>query len=339
MNILVTGGCGYIGSHTVIRLVEEKHSVTIIDNLSNSSIESLHRVEKITNCNIPFHNIDIRDTKAVREAIITSGAEVVIHFAGLKSVTESILDPLLYYSNNVEGTLSLACAMNNTTVKKIIFSSSATVYGEPEIIPLSERCAIGNTTNPYGTSKLMTEMILSDLCKTKYGIEVISLRYFNPVGAHPSGLIGEDPNAIPNNLVPYLTKVAVGKLEELHIFGTDYPTKDGTGIRDFIHVMDLAEGHLAAVNKILRTNTYNAYNLGTGKGYSVLELVETFERVTNKRVKKVFSPRRKGDVAECWSDSQLAFEELGWSAKYSLEDMLRDSWNWQVNNPDGYREG
>lgn len=337
MKVLVTGGAGYIGSHTVIRLLEEKHDVTIIDNLSNSSVEALRRVEKITNCEISFYNIDIRDTDAVRQIIISSGAEVVIHFAGLKSVSESIRDPLLYYSNNVEGTLSLARAMKDTSAQKLIFSSSATVYGEPKIIPLSESCAIGNTTNPYGTSKLMAEMILNDLCGSKYGIEVISLRYFNPVGAHPSGLIGEDPNAIPNNLVPYLTKVAIGKLDALHIFGTDYPTHDGTGIRDFIHVMDLAEGHLAAVDTLPRIDTYTAYNLGTGKGYSVLELVETFERISNKRVKKIFASRRQGDVAECWSDSHLAFEELGWSAKYSLEDMLTDSWRWQVNNPDGYR--
>lgn len=337
MNILVTGGAGYIGSHTVIRLVEEKHNVTIIDNLSNSSVEAIRRVEKITNCGISFHNVDIRDTDAVRNVIIGNGIEVVIHFAGLKSVSESIRDPLLYYSNNVEGTLSLTRAMNATSAKKLIFSSSATVYGEPKVIPLSESCAIGNTTNPYGTSKLMAEMILSDLCRSKYGIEVISLRYFNPVGAHPSGLIGEDPNAMPNNLVPYLTKVAIGKLDALNIFGTDYPTHDGTGIRDFIHVMDLAEGHLAAVDTPLRIDTYTAYNLGTGKGYSVLELVETFETITNKKVKKIFASRRNGDVAECWSDSQLAYKELGWSARYSLEDMLRDSWRWQVNNPDGYK--
>jgi len=337
VNVLVTGGAGYIGSHTVIRLVEQKHNVTIIDNLSNSSFEALRRVEKITDSKISFHNIDIRDTDAVRKIIINSEAEVVIHFAGLKSVSESIRDPLLYYSNNVEGTLSLVRAMKNTSAKKLIFSSSATVYGEPKVIPLSESCAIGNTTNPYGTSKLMAEMILSDLCRSKYGLEVISLRYFNPVGAHSSGLIGEDPNAIPNNLVPYLTNVAIGKLDALHIFGTDYPTHDGTGIRDFIHVMDLAEGHLAAVNTLPKMDTYTAYNLGTGKGYSVLELVETFERVTNKRVKKIFAPRRKGDVAECWSDSRLALKELGWSAKYSLEDMLEDSWRWQVNNPNGYK--
>ncbi|HBI6860838.1 TPA: UDP-glucose 4-epimerase GalE [Enterobacter cloacae] len=337
MNVLVTGGAGYIGSHTVIRLIEQNYNVTIIDNLSNSSFEALRRVEKITDSKISFHNIDIRDTDAVKEIIVNNEAEVVIHFAGLKSVSESIREPLLYYSNNVEGTLSLVRAMKNTSAKKLIFSSSATVYGEPKVIPLSESCAIGNTTNPYGTSKLMAEMILSDFCRSKYGLEVISLRYFNPVGAHSSGLIGEDPNSIPNNLVPYLTNVAIGKLDALRIYGTDYPTHDGTGVRDFIHVMDLAEGHLAAVNAPPKMDTYTAYNLGTGKGYSVLELIETFERVTNKRVKKIFAPRRNGDVAECWSDSRLALKELGWSAKYTLEDMLEDSWRWQVNNPNGYK--
>ncbi|EET7734695.1 UDP-glucose 4-epimerase GalE [Escherichia coli] len=336
MNILVTGGAGYIGSHTVLRLLENENEITVVDNLVNSSSEVIKRVENITQKSICFIEMDILNTELLHEVIINKDIDAVIHFAGLKSVSESISRPLEYYNNNVQGTISVLSAMINSKAKKIIFSSSATVYGEPEQIPLNEKCKVGGTTNPYGTSKLMAEQILCDFAKANYGFDIISLRYFNPVGAHPSGMIGEAPNGIPNNLVPYLTKVAIGELDSLKIFGNDYPTRDGYGVRDFIHVMDLADGHIAALNAEFKENSIRIYNLGTGKGYSVLELVDTFERIIARKINKCVISRRDGDIAECWSDPMLAFNELGWSAKFNLEDMLRDSWNWQIKNPKGY---
>lgn len=336
MTILVTGGAGYIGSHTVLDLLLNQYDVVVLDNLSNSSYESLKRVETLSEKKIRFHNIDLLNKEHLHSLFNENDFQCVIHFAGLKSVGESVLEPLKYYDNNLTGTLNLLSTMQAKNVKKLIFSSSATVYGYPERIPLSEDCCTGGTTNPYGSSKLFLEKILKDITVADKAWNIISLRYFNPVGAHPSGLIGEDPTGVPNNLVPYLTRVAIGKLEKLSIFGNDYPTKDGTGVRDFIHVQDLATGHTAAVNKIHSLAGYHVFNLGTGKPYSVLELISCFEQVTNLEIPFEFVARRPGDVAECWSSPNLANEVLEWTAHHSLAEMLRDSWNWQKKNPDGY---
>lgn len=337
MSILVTGGAGYIGSHTLIDLLSNNYDLVVVDNLCNSSFESIKRVEILSGTKIKFYNIDLRNKGQLKSLFEEFNFECVIHFAGLKSVGESVAEPLNYYDNNITGSLNLLSVMKDYGVKKIIFSSSATVYGFPEQVPLVEACRTGGTTNPYGTSKLFMEQILKDVASSDGDWNVISLRYFNPVGAHPSGLIGEDPSGIPNNLVPYITKVAIGKLEKLSIYGNDYPTKDGTGVRDFIHVQDLASGHTAALKKIDSLVGYHVFNLGTGKPHSVLELIACFKKVTLKDIPFVFVTRRPGDVGECWSSPELANEVLEWKAKYSLEDMLRDSWNWQIKNPDGYK--
>ncbi|MFP2787308.1 UDP-glucose 4-epimerase GalE [Enterobacter ludwigii] len=336
MTILVTGGAGYIGSHTVLDLLINKYDVVVLDNLSNSSSESLKRVEILSGKKIQFHNIDLLDKELLQSLFHKYDFQCVIHFAGLKSVGESVLNPLKYYDNNLTGTLNLLSVMQAQNVKNLIFSSSATVYGHPERIPLSEDCLTGGTTNPYGSSKLFLEQVLKDVTVADNTWNIISLRYFNPVGAHPSGMIGEDPAGIPNNLVPYITRVAIGKLKKLSIYGNNYPTKDGTGVRDFIHVQDLATGHTAALNKINSLSGYHVFNLGTGRPHSVLELVSCFERVTNVKIPFVFVARRPGDVAECWASPNLANEVLEWTAHHSLEEMLIDSWNWQRKNPEGY---
>ncbi|AWH89657.1 UDP-glucose 4-epimerase GalE [Limnobaculum parvum] len=336
MSILVTGGAGYIGSHTVLLLLEYDYDVVVIDDFSNSSYESLRRVEHLTNKHIKFYQGSILDKDLLNNVFSENDISDVIHFAGLKSVSESVINPLHYYSVNVSGTLSLLNTMKDYKVKSFIFSSSATVYGKPDRLPLKEESNTGNTTNPYGTSKHMVEQILFDLAKTCRELTITVLRYFNPVGAHPSGLIGENPNGIPNNLVPYISQVASGKLECLNIFGNDYPTIDGTGVRDYIHVMDLAAGHINALEKRDNLSNINVFNLGTGIGYSVLEIIHAFELVSGCKINYSFSSRRAGDIAECWSDPTHSNKILDWYANYSLEDMMRDTWNWQRNNPDGY---
>lgn len=336
MAILVTGGAGYIGSHVVLALLERGEDVVVIDNLSNSSEESLNRVAQITGRTATLYIADILEKNKVKEIFSKHLITDVIHFAGLKSVGESVSEPLKYYQNNVVGTLHLLDEMVCAGVNSLIFSSSATVYGNPEKIPLSEDSKTGGTTNPYGTSKLMVEQILLDFTHARPDFHVTCLRYFNPVGAHPSGLIGEDPNGIPNNLVPYILQVAIGKLKCLSVYGNDYPTSDGTGVRDYIHVMDLAHGHLAALDYQKQDLSFKAINLGTGVGHSVIDLIQAFERVSNRKINYKFVPRRDGDVAECWSDSSLAEKKLGWKAVHTLDDMIRDSWNWQKKNPNGY---
>ncbi|GAB5071572.1 UDP-glucose 4-epimerase GalE [Citrobacter sedlakii] len=337
MKILVTGGLGYIGSHTIVSLLNNGLDVVVLDNLSNSVLEVTNRINSITSGKIDFFQGDIRDGKVLKDIFKSNDINAVIHFAGLKSVGESMEHPAHYYSNNVKGTLNLIELMILYKVNNFIFSSSATVYGEPEYIPLTESAKVGRTTNPYGTSKLMTELMLEDITRANPALRATVLRYFNPVGAHPSGEIGEDPNGVPNNLMPYICQVAIGKHKQVSVFGSDYPTKDGTGVRDFIHVMDLAEGHVAALNHIKDGPNHKVYNLGTGTGYSVLELLNTFERVTSCTVPYVLSERRPGDIAECWSDPSKAEKELGWKAKRGLEEMIRDAWNWQLKNPNGYK--
>lgn len=332
MAILVTGGAGYIGSHTAIELLNNNYDVVILDNLSNSNIDVLQKIEFISKKKIRFYQGDVRDPVILEEIFTSTDISDVIHFAGLKSVAESIDQPLEYYQNNVSGVLNVIEVMRTHNVFNFIFSSSATVYGEPELIPLDESCRIGGTTNPYGTSKYIAELMLTDIARANPDLHITLLRYFNPVGAHSSGLIGESPKGVPNNLVPYLTLVADGKLECLSIFGDDYPTKDGTGVRDFIHVMDLASGHLSAIKYRKKHNNLQVYNLGTGKGYSVLELIKAFERVTGVRVKYQFCERRPGDIAECWSNSALAERDLNWKAVKTLDDMMTDVWRWEKNN-------
>ncbi|WP_387463046.1 UDP-glucose 4-epimerase GalE [Photorhabdus sp. RM323S] len=337
MTILITGGAGYIGSHTVLTLLERGFDVTVIDNLCNSSPESLSRVEKLTGKSVKFYQGDVLDLDLLNQIFQENKIESVIHFAGLKAVGESTRTPLEYYQNNVTGTLVLLQAMHANSVHQLIFSSSATVYGDPEFVPLTENAKVGGTTNPYGTSKLIVEQILEDFAASEPDFKITSLRYFNPVGAHPSGLIGEDPNGIPNNLLPYITQVAIGRLECLSIYGNDYPTKDGTGVRDYIHVMDLAEGHIAAIDYLDKQQSYEVFNLGTGVGYSVLELLHAFEKAAGKEIAHKITDRRPGDIAECWSDPSRAYEILGWKATRNIDDMMRDSWNWQKNNPNGFR--
>lgn len=337
MAILVTGGLGYIGSHTVVALLEKGEDVVIIDDLSNSSPEALNRIKAITGIEPFFYQGDILDRVLLQKIFAEKRISDVIHFAGLKSVGESVSQPLKYYEVNITGSLCLFDEMMRAGVHNLIFSSSATVYGEPETIPLTEACRVGGTTNPYGTSKLMVEKILSDLSLAYPVLNVTVLRYFNPVGAHPSGEMGEDPNGTPNNLMPYVCQVAIGKRDCLSVYGNDYPTKDGTGVRDFIHVMDLAEGHIAALKQRQDTPNLKIYNLGTGKGYSVLDILAAFKRVTALSVPYVFAERRPGDIAECWSDSSKARTELGWQAQRDLDDMVRDAWNWQQKNPNGYK--
>jgi UDP-glucose 4-epimerase len=335
MKILVTGGVGYIGSHTVIQLVKENYEVVIVDNLSNSKIESLKRVESITNSTIKFYKADLLDKEALGKIFSDEKFDAVIHFAGLKAVGESVEKPLHYYKNNVNGTLNLLEVMNANNVKNIVFSSSATVYGDPHTVPIMENFPL-SATNPYGRSKLMIEEILRDLYKADKKWNIIILRYFNPVGAHESGLIGEDPNGIPNNLMPFITQVAVGKRAELSVFGNDYPTIDGTGVRDYIHVVDLANGHLSALEKLKTIPGCVEYNLGTGKGYSVIEVVKAFEKASNKKIAYKIVSRRAGDIAECYANPYLAKKELNWEAKYGIEKMCEDSWRWQSENPNGY---
>lgn len=338
MTILVTGGAGYIGSHTLVELLNSGQQVLVLDNLSNASAESLKRVEAITGKAVPFVKGDIRDAALLDKLFAEHAIESVVHFAGLKAVGESVQKPLRYYDNNVNGTLVLVNAMQKAGVFKLVFSSSATVYGEPQQMPITEDFAVGGTTNPYGTSKLMVEQILQDVAKSDARWSIALLRYFNPVGAHESGLIGEDPNGIPNNLLPYISQVAVGRLQALAVFGDDYPTIDGTGVRDYIHVVDLAVGHLKALARIADNTGVSIYNLGTGKGYSVLEMVKAFEQASGKPVPFNISPRRAGDIAECWANASKAKQELGWFAERGLEQMMVDAWRWQSHNPCGYGE-
>ncbi|WP_019933298.1 UDP-glucose 4-epimerase GalE [Oceanimonas smirnovii] len=336
MTVLVTGGTGYIGSHAIVELQNAGHQVLALDNLCNSSRESLLRVEQITGKPVPFVQGDIRDASLLSRVFRDYSITAVMHFAGLKAVGESVARPLEYYDVNVNGTLMLAKAMNEAGVFNLVFSSSATVYGSPESMPINEQCAVGGTTNPYGTSKLMVEKMLQDVAASDERWSIALLRYFNPVGAHESGLIGEDPSGVPNNLLPYVTQVAVGQRERLSVFGGDYPTEDGTGVRDYIHVVDLAAGHLRAIEYIAARKGVSIFNLGTGRGYSVLEIVAAFERVTGRKVPYAIMPRRAGDIAECWSDPARAKQELGWVARRSLEQMLADAWRWQSQNPNGF---
>lgn len=339
MLILITGGAGYIGSHTLVALSEAGYDFVVYDNLSNSSKESIKRVEKIINKSISFEEGDIRDKEILKKIFAKYNIDSVIHFAGLKAVGESVLKPLEYYDNNVVGTLRLLEVMKEFDCKKIVFSSSATVYGNPKTNPIKEDFLVGNTTNPYGTSKYMIEKILEDLYISDTSFKIAILRYFNPVGAHESGTIGEDPNGIPNNLIPYISQVAVGIREYLSVFGGDYDTHDGTGVRDYIHVVDLALGHVKAIDYLNSKNIMKPLiiNLGTGKGYSVLDMVKAFEKASSKKISYKIVDRRVGDIATCYSDPSFAKEILGWEAKKSIDDMCIDSWRWQSNNPDGYK--
>ncbi|EPC8422461.1 MULTISPECIES: UDP-glucose 4-epimerase GalE [Bacillus cereus group] len=336
MAILITGGAGYIGSHTCIELLNNNYKIIVVDNLSNSSIESLNRVKEITGKQFKFYNESVLNREKMNEIFLENNIEAVIHFAGFKAVGESTTIPLTYYYNNIISTIILCDVMQKHHVKKFIFSSSATVYGIPKTSPITEEFPL-SVTNPYGQTKLMIEQIMRDVAKADGEWSIALLRYFNPFGAHQSGRIGEDPNGIPNNLMPYVTQVAVGKLKELNIFGNDYPTKDGTGVRDYIHVVDLAKGHVKALEKVLETTGIDAYNLGTGKGYSVLEMVNAFEKVSGKKIPYKIIGRRPGDVAVCFADVSKAKRELGWEAEYGLEEMCLDSWRWQVNNKNGYQ--
>ncbi|RMD73495.1 MAG: UDP-glucose 4-epimerase GalE [Lentisphaerae bacterium] len=337
MKILVTGGTGYIGSHTVVELLQAGHETVIIDNLCNSHINCLDRIQQITGRRPDFYQIDVGDYNALVDLMKNAGFDAVIHFAALKAVGESVQQPLRYYRNNVSGTLTLCQAMQDTGVKRIVFSSSATVYGDPHKVPITEDFPL-QATNPYGRTKLMMEYILRDLHHADPSFQIALLRYFNPVGAHPSGLIGEDPNGIPNNLMPYITQVAVGKLPKLRVFGNDYPTRDGTGVRDYIHVVDLAKGHLCALEKLMENPGTIICNLGTGRGYSVLEMIKAFARASGKEIPYEIVERRPGDVAECYADPSLAEKILGWKATRGIEEMCADAWRWQSRNPNGYRE-
>lgn len=336
MNILLTGGAGYIGSHTIIELDKAGHSVVVVDNLVNSNPESLRRVSKIIGKEIPFYEVDVRDKDALSKVFDENQIDAVIHFAGLKAVGESVSKPLEYYHNNMTGTFILLDVMRQHGCKNIIFSSSATVYGDPAIIPITEECPKGHCTNPYGQTKSMLEEVLMDVQKADPEWNVVLLRYFNPIGAHHSGTIGENPNGIPNNLMPYITQTAVGIRKELGVFGNDYDTPDGTGVRDYIHVCDLASGHVAALKAIDKKCGLAIYNLGTGHGYSVLDVVKAFEKVNGVKVPYSIKPRRPGDIATCYCNPAKAEAELGWKAQYDIEEMCRDSWNWQRNNPNGY---
>lgn len=333
--ILLTGGAGYIGSHTCVLLFQAGYNVVIIDNLSNSYIEVLNRIETISGKRPDFIEADIRNTSALDKIFTTYDIYAVIHFAGLKAVGESVEKPLLYYQNNVEGSLCLIEQMAKHNVKKIVFSSSATVYGDPASLPITEDFPL-STSNPYGKNKLMVEEILKDVSHADKDWHVILLRYFNPVGAHESGLIGEDPNGIPNNLMPYVAQVAIGKLPHINVFGNDYPTRDGSGVRDYIHVMDLASGHIKALDIIDEQQGCHVYNLGTGSGYSVLEVIKTFAEISGQDVPHKITARRAGDIAECYADPSLSKKILNWEAEFGLQEMIRDHWNWQRNNPKGY---
>lgn len=336
--VFLAGGAGYIGSHTAVELLKAGYDVIIADNYSNSSPEAVRRVEQITGKNIKSYELDIKDNEKLSEVFEENNIDAVIHFAGLKAVGESVKKPLMYYRNNIDTTLSLLETMEKYNVKNIIFSSSATVYGEENPVPYFETMKRGVCTNPYGWTKAMMEQIFEDAAKADKNLSVILLRYFNPIGADKSGLIGEDPLGIPNNLMPYISQVAVGKRECLTVFGSDYPTPDGTCTRDYIHVTDLAAGHVKAIDYILKNNCFEIFNLGTGKPYSVTEIVDTFERVNGIKVNHVYGARRDGDLAECYANADKALEVLGWKTERTLEDMCRDSWNWQKNNPDGYNK-
>lgn len=338
MKILVTGGAGYIGSHTVVELQNAGYDVVVVDNLCNSSQMALQRVTLITGKLVPFYKVDIRDKDSLNRIMDEHTFDCCIHFAGLKAVGESVEKPYEYYDNNITGTLVLLDVLRNHKCKNIIFSSSATVYGCPDIVPITEDCPKGECTNPYGHTKSMIEQILIDVQKSDPDWNVVILRYFNPIGAHSSGLIGENPNGIPNNLMPYITQVAIGKRSELSVFGDDYDTEDGTGVRDYIHVVDLALGHVKALGAIENKLGLKIYNLGTGKGYSVLDVVHNFERANNLKVPYSIKPRRAGDIAICYSDPGKAEKELGWKAQYGIYEMCRDSWNWQKNNPNGFED-
>lgn len=335
MTILVTGGAGYIGSHTCVELLNSGYQLVVVDNLSNSKMEVIRRIKQITGKDFDFYQVDLLDQPALTQVFSQHKIEAVVHFAGLKAVGESVQVPLKYYQNNISGTLVLCQVMQEFNVKKMVFSSSATVYGMPEQVPISEDFPL-NATNPYGRTKLMIEQILQDLYLSDEQWSISLLRYFNPIGAHDSGMIGEDPNGIPNNLMPYITQVAVGKLPELQVFGDDYPTDDGTGVRDYIHVVDLAEGHLKALAKVLGETGVGIYNLGTGTGYSVLQVVQAFEQASNKKIPYRIVRRRPGDISACYANPTKAKQELGWEAKKGLTDMCVDAWRWQSNNPQGY---
>ena len=338
MKILVTGGAGYIGSHTCLALLKEGHEVVVLDNLSNSSKESLKRVQELAGKNLTFYEGDILDRDILQLIFKNHSFDCCIHFAGLKAVGESVAKPWEYYNNNISGTLTLVDEMRSAGCKNIIFSSSATVYGDPEQIPITEECPKGQCTNPYGWTKSMIEQILMDMSKADPEWNIVILRYFNPIGADASGRIGENPRGIPNNLMPYVTQVAVGRREELGVFGNDYDTPDGTGVRDYIHVSDLANGHVKALKRIEDKSGLSIYNLGTGHGVSVLELVHSFEEANDIKIPYSIKERRPGDIATCYADSTKAYKELGWKANYDIVDMCRDSWNWQSHNPNGYEE-
>ena len=338
MAILVTGGAGYIGSHTCVALLNEGYEVVVVDNLYNASEKALERVEQITGKKVKFYKVDLLDKEALAEVFDKEDIESVIHFAGLKAVGESVAKPLEYYHNNMTGTFNLCDVMRNHGVKNIVFSSSATVYGDPAFVPITEECPKGKITNPYGQTKGMLEQVLTDLNVADPEWNVVLLRYFNPIGAHESGLIGEDPKGIPNNLVPYIAQVAVGKLQALGVFGNDYDTPDGTGVRDYIHVVDLAKGHVKAIEKLKKKEGVSIYNLGTGKGYSVLDVLHAFEKACGKELPYVIKPRRPGDIATCYADPTKAKNELGWVAEKGIEEMCADSWRWQSSNPNGYAD-
>nr|WP_304968987.1 UDP-glucose 4-epimerase GalE [uncultured Dubosiella sp.] len=336
MKILVTGGAGYIGSHTCVDLLEVGYDVVVVDNLSNSSEEALRRVEQIAKRPVTFYKADILDREAIRAILEKENVDAVIHFAGLKAVGESVEKPLEYYTTNIAGTLVLLEEMKKANVKNIIFSSSATVYGSPAEMPITEACPKGTCTNPYGWSKWMIEQMLMDVYTADPSWNVMLLRYFNPIGAHASGLIGEDPKGIPNNLLPYVAQVAIGKLKEVGVFGNDYDTPDGTGVRDYIHVVDLANGHVKALEQIKKNAGLKVYNLGTGRGYSVLDVIHAFEKACGHEIPYAIKPRRAGDIAMCYAQCDLAKDELGWQAQYDLDEMCASSWKWQTMNPDGY---
>lgn len=337
MNILVTGGAGYIGSHTVVQLLDAGHRVTVLDNLCNSNIEVFNRIERICGQRPQFIEGDIRDATLVAKALIESQIDSVIHFAGLKAVGESVQMPIEYYQNNVQGSLTLFDEMRKAGCKRLVFSSSATVYGNPERVPITEDMPL-SATNPYGQSKLMIEEVLRDISVSDSDWEIALLRYFNPVGAHPSGLIGEDPAGIPNNLMPYVAQVAAGQLRQLKVFGGDYDTPDGTGVRDYIHVQDLSAGHLKALDTLKSGHGCVAYNLGTGTGYSVLDVVNTFAEISGQEIPYEIAPRRTGDIATCFADPAFSEDRLGWRAEFGIEEMIRDHWSWQKQNPRGFRD-
>ena len=334
MAILVTGGAGFIGSHTCVELLENNYEIVVMDNFVNSKPESLNRIKKITGKDFKFYEADLLDKAAIETIFEENDIDAVIHFAGLKAVGESVAQPIRYYHNNITGTLLLCQVMQEHNVKKIVFSSSATVYGSPKSVPIREDFEL-HTTNPYGSTKLMIEDMMRDIFVSDNEWSIALLRYFNPIGAHKSGLIGEDPNGIPNNLMPYIAQFSAGKLECLSVFGNDYNTPDGTGVRDYIHVVDLAQGHIKAVEKVLSSTGVDAYNLGTGTGYSVLDMVDAFQRVNNVKVNHKIVARRPGDIAECYADPAKAKEILGWEAKFGIDEMCRDSWNFVKNNPNG----